>query len=115
MQSARVVHRTFPQPDSPQANIGPRERTLAVLTYVIDLNPDVFAYRDRIQRLFEGAAQLKPHDGAVAVLATLGFANPPDHPLFACIKHAFEQEHRTAKGEPLLHSLVPMLEKGKKP
>lgn len=34
------VTRTYPQPDSPQMNIGPRERALAVFKYLLKLEPE---------------------------------------------------------------------------
>ena len=49
--------RTYPQPDSPDLHIGPRERALAVFKYLLDMEPEV----------------------------------AKDHPLFACIEHAFVQ------------------------
>jgi hypothetical protein len=51
------ITRTYPQPDSPEPHIGPRERALAVFKYLLDLEPE--------------AAK--------------------DHPMFACIVHAFQQ------------------------
>ena len=35
------IQRTYPQPDSPQPNIGPRERAMAVLKYLLDIEPEV--------------------------------------------------------------------------
>lgn len=34
------ISRTYPQPDSPLANLGPRERALAVFKYLLDLEPE---------------------------------------------------------------------------
>lgn len=34
------IQRTYPQPDSPQPNIGPRERAMAVLKYLLDIEPE---------------------------------------------------------------------------
>lgn len=34
------IQRTYPQPDSPAANMGPRERALAVYKYLMDLEPE---------------------------------------------------------------------------
>jgi hypothetical protein len=33
------IHRTYPQPDSPRPNLGPRERAMAVFKYLLDLEP----------------------------------------------------------------------------
>lgn len=33
------ILRTYPQPDSPRPNIGPRERAMAVLKYLVDMEP----------------------------------------------------------------------------
>ena len=41
------INRTYPQPDSPQPNIGPRERALAVYKYLLDLEPEVAARHPR--------------------------------------------------------------------
>jgi hypothetical protein len=74
--TVRLTRRTYPQPDSPASNLGPRERALAVFKYLLDLEPEQ------------------------AVL----------HPLFPCIKHAFEQTGRLAVGIiPLAPSLVPLI------
>lgn len=35
------IKRTYPQPDSPAPNIGPRERALAVFKYLLNLEPEV--------------------------------------------------------------------------
>jgi hypothetical protein len=56
-----MISRTYPQPDSPEPHLGPRERALAVFKYLLDIEPEV----------------------------------AKDHPLFACIKHAFEQAEQT--------------------
>jgi hypothetical protein len=34
------ISRTYPQPDSPEPQIGPRERALAVFKYLLDLEPE---------------------------------------------------------------------------
>lgn len=34
------VTRTYPQPDSPKPNIGPRERALAVFKYLLNMEPE---------------------------------------------------------------------------
>lgn len=34
------MKRTYPQPDSPRENIGPRERALAVYKYLLDMEPE---------------------------------------------------------------------------
>lgn len=36
-----TMTRTYPQPDSPLAHIGPHERALAVFKYLLDLEPEV--------------------------------------------------------------------------
>ena len=75
------ISRTYPQPDSPEPHLGPRERALAVFKYLLDLEPEV----------------------------------AKDHPMFACVVHAFEQARRTGLADerpsylPLPPSLVPML------
>jgi hypothetical protein len=35
-----TIRRTYPQPDSPQPNLGPRERALAVFKYLLGLEPE---------------------------------------------------------------------------
>lgn len=35
----RII-RTYPQPDSPDAHIGPRERAMAVFKYLVDVEPE---------------------------------------------------------------------------
>jgi hypothetical protein len=40
--------RTYPPPDSPAPNIGPRERALAVFKYLLDLEPEAA----QLHRLF---------------------------------------------------------------
>ncbi len=72
------ITRTYPQPDSPEPHLGPRERALAIFTYLLDIEPE----------------QAK------------------DHPLFACVEHAFVQVRNATDGyvNPGLEpSLVPML------
>lgn len=36
-----TIRRTYPQPDSPQGNLGARERALAVFKYLLNLEPEV--------------------------------------------------------------------------
>lgn len=34
------ISRTYPQPDSPNPKLGPRERAMAVFKYLLDLEPE---------------------------------------------------------------------------
>jgi len=76
----KITSRTYPQPDSPESHIGPRERAMAVFKYLLDIEPE----------------------------------DATKHPLFECIKHAFEQEHyKGAEAEECLtDSLVPLRRTG---
>lgn len=114
-----IGSRTYPQPDSPQANIGPRERALAVLKYVLDLEPGVTNPRDarlydpvaaeqfaRLRALYE-RTDLAPRDGATAALVVLGLGDGTvEATIAACLEHSFEQEARRRRGEPLAPALL---------
>lgn len=43
------ITRTYPQPDSPQPFIGPRERALAVFKYLMDLEPEAAVQHPRFE------------------------------------------------------------------
>lgn len=74
-----TLKRTYPQPDSPARNIGPRERALAVFKYLLDLEPEaakdhplfaciVHSYEQAIARV----AQAPPYTPSLVPMLTSG-------------------------------------------
>jgi len=45
------IRRTYPQPDSPQPHIGPRERALAVLKYLSNIEPEDAVKHEKFELL----------------------------------------------------------------
>lgn len=64
------ISRTYPQPDSPAENLGPRERAMAVFKYVLGIMPE------------QAAGSRK--------------RGIDPHPAFELLVHAFEQQRRLA-------------------
>ena len=58
------ISRTYPQPDSPEPHLGPRERALAVFKYLLDLEPEV-AVMHSMFACVEHAFQQAAHRGWV--------------------------------------------------
>lgn len=123
----RVSYRTYPQPDSPAPNIGPRERALACLKYLAGEEPDVTNPRHRsfdpeaaravaaAYVLYETVRADVVEDSAVAIIsifATLGDVLPVtarEHPLFGVVLNSLRQEIRRRNREPLAPSETALL------
>lgn len=112
------IKRTYPQPDSPQANLGPRERTLAALKYIGKHEPEACTL-PHIEPRFARAVRLyeSPHSNEAAAAEVIRLflplcevlSYPQQHPLYPVILHSFQQEERKRRGLPLEPSLIPML------
>lgn len=109
------IRRTYPQPDSKLSHLTPRERSLALLKYVGEMEPEVvrtpdgeFTYLE-ILALFEDQVTTTLDLGARAISIILPqYVHPEQHPMLQVAVHAFEQERRRRAGQPLLESLVEM-------
>ncbi len=70
------IHRTYPQPDSPQPHLGPRERAMAVYKYLLDLEPEVALHHPRFP-LMVAAFEQAERVGWNRACSRVGGAYPP--------------------------------------
>lgn len=69
------ITRTYPQPDSPAPNIGPRERAMAVYKYLLGTEPE-----DAVKHpLFACIVHAFEQEGRRAINRWAAHANMPDY------------------------------------